>query len=602
MNYHILMPLLLAGSLSSLLGQPVPSLPAGALSLVNEQPWKQFQSISSSFGKSSPLAGGVGRVFSCSEAPASPYGLQGYLYGFGKLTGGPLLIRMEARALESANESGKGSLTLTLDRIIEDKRRRLGTDCPLRIGPEWKTYWAVFNTSQETYYTIPLGSRAPAGATLRLTFRWGAFRQKIEIRSFAMWSFPKTVAMKDLPRTKIDYEGRQADAPWRAQAETRIEKIRKSNLSLTIVDEAGKPVPGAKVHASQTRQNFLFGFIAPAKEILGRKLSPEATQKFLGLLTNSFNTAVLPNELKWPFYEKDPDLAKAGVEQLAALGLRQRGHCLLYPGWQKLPPSLKELSGQPAVLRETILRHIDEEAQTFAGRFVQWDVLNEPYDKHDIGKILGDDFFAECFRHAHAADPQAKLFLNDGCYFMNEGRDTPNEQYNEKLLKQLLAAGAPIDGIGMQGHFGSTLPPISAVVQELDRFAALGLRIMITEYDLDTGGDEELQTDFTRDFFTACFSHPAVDGFISWGYESGDAALLHRDLTPKPSLAALLQRVHNNYQSDMTLLSDADGRVDFRLFQGDYVIEISTAKASNRFNVALGAAALRQTLSLLPGK
>ena len=56
--------------------------------------------------------------------------------------------------------------------------------------------------------------------------------------------------------SRPDYEGREADAPWRKQAGARIEQIRKAPLKVCVVDDAGNPIRGATVHISQRRHAF----------------------------------------------------------------------------------------------------------------------------------------------------------------------------------------------------------------------------------------------------------------------------------------------------------------------------------------------------------
>ena len=63
-------------------------------------------------------------------------------------------------------------------------------------------------------------------------------------------------------------------------------------------------------------------------------------------------------------------------------------------------------------------------------------------------EIIGDDFLTKAFEFAHAADPDAKLFYNDYNIIIPEKRDRVL-----KLIDKLKAEGAPINGIGIQGHW-----------------------------------------------------------------------------------------------------------------------------------------------------
>ena len=95
--------------------------------------------------------------------------------------------------------------------------------------------------------------------------------------------------------TKLEYPGMQPDAPWRAAAAERIEKLRKAELRVTVKDEAGKLVPGAEVSVRLTKHAFGFGTCVPAHLLVG----PEADDKFKALIPELFNVVTLENDLKW---------------------------------------------------------------------------------------------------------------------------------------------------------------------------------------------------------------------------------------------------------------------------------------------------------------
>jgi len=59
-------------------------------------------------------------------------------------------------------------------------------------------------------------------------------------------------------------------------------------------------------------------------------------------------------------------------------------------------------------------------------------------------------------------------------------------------------------------------PPVR-LLGFLDRSGKFGLPIQTTEFDSDTN-DEHLQADYLRDYMKVTFSHPAVSGFVLWGF------------------------------------------------------------------------------------
>ncbi len=98
---------------------------------------------------------------------------------------------------------------------------------------------------------------------------------------------------------------------------------------------------------------------------------------------------------------------------------------------------------------------------------------------------------------------------------------------------------------------------------------------VITEFDVVTNGDDPLAADYLRDSLIACFSHPAYDGFLLWGFwESShwlpDAALWKKDWTPKANALVWEDWIGNRWHTRLTLKSDANGIVAWRGFKGTY--------------------------------
>src|SRR4029450_356510 len=110
------------------------------------------------------------------------------------------------------------------------------------------------------------------------------------------------------------------------------------------------------------------------------------------------------------------------------------------------------------------------------------------------------------------AEPQARLALNDYSLFENNALDTQHLADYFAWVQSLQSAGAPLSGVGSQSHFGSDtrLTDIDILSSTIDRFAALGMPIDVTEFDFSTT-DEQLQADYTRDYLTYMFSRPEVN-------------------------------------------------------------------------------------------
>ena len=183
------------------------------------------------------------------------------------------------------------------------------------------------------------------------------------------------------------------------------------------------------------------------------------------------------------------DDADAIVRFAQAHKLRVRGHNLC---WHEQTPKwlFKKPDGRPvskAVLLQRLHDHIDTVVKRYRGKIYAWDVVNEAIADNpqeflrnsDWLKICGEDFVAEAFRYAHAADPKAVLFYND---YNTERPEKMERVY--KLLKQLKDAKVPVNGVGLQGHWSLQEPSEKELRATIERFASLGLQVQITELDV----------------------------------------------------------------------------------------------------------------------
>ena len=125
---------------------------------------------------------------------------------------------------------------------------------------------------------------------------------------------------------------------------------------------------------------------------------------------------------------------------------------------------------------------------------------------------------------ARAAGPEVALYVNDYGILSSGGWDVVHQQGYRRIIELLVSGGAPLEGIGLQGHFnGGQMTDIERVVEVLDRFGSYGKDLLVTEFTFEMD-DEDLQAEFTRDFLTAAFSHPSVKGFYNWNFREGDGA------------------------------------------------------------------------------
>src|SRR4051794_3717679 len=154
----------------------------------------------------------------------------------------------------------------------------------------------------------------------------------------------------------------------------------------------------------------------------------------------------------------------------------------------------------------------------------------------------GWDWVLNAFRLARQYFPNTKLMIND---YSITSSDSATTQYLQII--NLLKRENLVDIIGEQGHAFSTTNNMAIHKANLDRLAATGLPIQITELDIDgvasgsTPGDVVQLRDYRR-IFPVFWEHPGVTGITEWGWHqpnhwrnAQNAPIVLSDLTPKPA-------------------------------------------------------------------
>lgn len=211
------------------------------------------------------------------------------------------------------------------------------------------------------------------------------------------------------------------------------------------------------------------------------------------IVEQQFDSISPENVLKWEIVHPQPgkyDFTLA--DQYVAFGEQHHmwivGHNLV---WHSQVPAWVFRDGKDNLLtRDALLARMHDHIATVVGRYKgriqSWDVVNEALNEDGTlrqslwEKIIGDDYLAKAFEYAHEADPAAQLTYNDYNLENPAKRDGA-----VRLVKQLQAAGVPIHCVGIQDHDSLTWPTAEQEDAAIQAFAALGVKVAISELDID---------------------------------------------------------------------------------------------------------------------
>lgn len=280
------------------------------------------------------------------------------------------------------------------------------------------------------------------------------------------------------------------------------------------------------------------------------------------LLGDQFSVVTPGNAMKWDavhpsrttYRFTDADLL---VDFAESRGMKVRGHTLLWHS--QLPFWLRNGNWTRQELIDILQDHIQTVVTRYKGRVYAWDVVNEVVD--DNGSMrntiwlekIGPEYIAMAFEFAHAADPDARLYLND---YNTEGSGAKSDRVYQ-IVTELVDAGVPIHGVGLQMHVTTSFyPSVADLTINMRRLGDLGLDVDITEMDVRMQMPESEsklagQAAIYRNVLDVCLAASNCKAFTIWGFTDkhswvpgtfqgfGAALPWDADYEPKPAYWAL---------------------------------------------------------------
>ncbi len=344
------------------------------------------------------------------------------------------------------------------------------------------------------------------------------------------------------------------------------------------------------------KKDFYIGAALSHDQIFGNDAAA------LALVKEQFNSITSENILKWE--RVHPELNRydfAPADAFVAFGEKHNmfivGHTLL---WHNQTPRwvFEDGAGKFAT-RELLLQrlrdHIFAVVGRYKGRIHGWDVVNEAVEddgsprKTKWREIIGPDYVQKAFEFAREADPKAELYYNDFNLWKKEKAESV-----ARLVRELQSKGIHVDGIGEQGHWGLDYPSIDEADAAIQAFAALVVKVMITELDITalpnpedwSGGADIMRNEVLRKHlnpypealpdsmqqvlakrYAECFAlfhkhHDQISRVTFWGVHDGQSwlnnwpvrgrtnypLLFDRRYQPKPAFEAVIQAVDGKVQ------------------------------------------------------
>ena len=229
-----------------------------------------------------------------------------------------------------------------------------------------------------------------------------------------------------------------------------------------------------------------------------------STPEQIALIKREFNSITAENDMKpQPTEPRKGEFNWENADKIANFcrenGIKLRGHCLMWHS--QVGTWIYQDEKGNLLPKEEFYANMKHHIQAVVNRYKDvvyaWDVVNEAVADSPVRpgqpelrnspmyQIAGEEFIYKAFEYAHEADPNALLFYND----YNEC-DPGKRDRIAGLITRMKAAGVPVHGIGMQGHYNIYSPSAEDIEAAVEKYASIVDHIHVTELDIRVNTDQ----------------------------------------------------------------------------------------------------------------
>ncbi len=487
----------------------------------------------------------------------------------------------------SANVNAGDNLLLVF--WVKGLQDQKGTYGATQMYADGKKLGFIPFTNEWKQWIIPVKAK---DSSLDIRMDLGLLDMSFEIGGFALINYQGNYSQSlPLVGPENSYPGMEANASWRASAQSRIDQYRKANLNLVFRDLEGKPVPNVGVQVRQQSHDFHFGTSEKAQFIRDERIEKDS-------IAVNFNSFGLESDQLWDNW-KSPQNYGVSRTQLCEVmdwadseDFNFRWHNALWPSkaHQYYPPGLGTVSQNTfkSELRQFVSEFMNYNCN--ADRIDEIDVVNEPCLNRDLEDRFEEagaiDVYRDLFDHIKNNWPEAKRYINEYVVTDNGGYYV----YAKYRLKEIINSLNPgrVQGIGFQSHMKFPVAP-TKVLQLFNEYNNYADEFKVTEFDL-VGIPQNLRAQYLEDFMTIAFSHPKMTGFHFWniqdefGWNIYNRPIYDNNGQLKDSGTKFKELVYGTWWTDINTTASSSGSFTSKVFKGKHEVIINYPGGSQTLN------------------
>lgn len=356
---------------------------------------------------------------------------------------------------------------------------------------------------------------------------------------------------------------------WVERTEAEIEKYRKTDLRVIVLDENGDYVPGATVRIEQLRHAFPLGYA----------VGPEGLDRFDpdGPVLRCFNAVSLGRWTEWSRLQPEPGRRDLDALQPIIDAARERGLAVQWGGVVSADPAqnpdwVAALSGE--ILAAVLDAHVNSVIGGFGRDVQRFDLYTDAMSHDFVESRLGEQMVRRMYEQAQADAPGATLAVRY--------RDTLLGSRLREMVQHVTVMKRekfiPIERVAIEQRMNGTLmhSPLSRALSWLDR-----LNLDADVVGLEVGGDSEAAAAINLEtLLRTLFANPHIDGITFAGltgeaFTEPNAALLLTDGKPTPAGAILDGCFRELWWTDHEATVNELSHIETRVFPGEHHITVA---------------------------